>query len=147
MLENRIILSMIFIVVLMIFGVCVLAVILNHKHFQSSERLTRYQINVSSQIDGSIPQILDLIINDCFDDYKVKFLVPLNLGHINSEEEDNIRRGLAEMVTARISNNTLEKLSVFYNIANIADIIADKIYINVMAYVIEHNKEADGLDQ
>lgn len=131
----------------MIFGVCVLAVILNHKHFQSSERLTRYQINVSSQIDGSIPQILDLIINDCFDDYKVKFLVPLNLGHINSEEEDNIRRGLAEMVTARISNNTLEKLSVFYNIANIADIIADKIYINVMAYVIEHNKEADGLDQ
>ena len=131
----------------MIFGVCVLAVILNHKHFQSSERLTRYQINVSSQIDGSIPQILDLIINDCFDDYKVKFLVPLNLGHINSEEEDNIRRGLAEMVTARISNNTLEKLSVFYNIANIADIIADKIYINVMAYVVEHNKEADGLEQ
>lgn len=138
---------MIFIVVLMIFGVCVLAVILNHKHFQSSERLTRYQINVSSQIDGSIPQILDLIINDCFDDYKVKFLVPLNLGHINSEEEDNIRRGLAEMVTARISNNTLEKLSIFYNIANIADIIADKIYINVMAYVVEHNKEADGLKQ
>lgn len=136
---------MIFVVVLMIFGVCVLAVVLNHKHFKSSERLTRYQINVSSQIDGSIPQILDLIINDCFDDYKVKFLVPLNLGHINSEEEDNIRRGLAEMVTARISNNTLEKLSVFYNIANIADIIADKIYINVMSYVVEHNKEADGL--
>lgn len=145
MLENRIILAMIFVVVLMIFGVCVLAVVLNHKHFKSSERLTRYQINVSSQIDGSIPQILDLIINDCFDDYKVKFLVPLNLGHINSEEEDNIRRGLAEMVTARISNNTLEKLSVFYNIANIADIIADKIYINVMSYVVEHNKEADGL--
>lgn len=146
MLESRTILYMIFAVVVMIFGVCVLAVILNHKHFKSSESLTRYQINVSSQIDGSIPQVLDLIINDCFDDYKVKFLLPLNLGHINSEEEDNIRRGLAEMVTSRISNNALEKLSQFYNIANIADIIADKIYISVMSYVIDHNKEADGIE-
>lgn len=146
MLESKAILCMIFVVVLMIFGVCVLAIILNHKHFKSSEKLTRYQINVSSQIDRSIPQILDLIINDCFNDYKVKFLLPLNLGHINSDKEDDIRRGLAEMVTSRISNNALEKLSQFYNIANIADIIADKIYITVMSYVVDHNKEADGIE-
>ena len=70
----------------------------------------------------------------------------MNLGYIDSDKEDDIRRGLAEMVTSRISNNALEKLSQFYNIANIADIIADKIYITGMSYVVDHNKEADGIE-
>ena len=87
----------------------------------------------------SIPEILNLIIQDCFTDYKVKTLLPLQEGFINATREDQIRQALVEMVSGRISNAALDKLSLFYNIQNIAAIMADKIYITVMQYVIDHN--------
>lgn len=99
-----------------------------------------YQINVTSTIDGSIPEILSLVINECFDDYKIKTLLPLEEGYINSEREAEIRQGLVAMVTSRLSTATLDKLSLYYNIKNIADIIADKIYIVVLNYIVQHNK-------
>ena len=39
-----------------------------------------------------------------------------------------------------MSEATLDKLSLFYYINSIADILADKIYICVMNYVVDHNK-------
>ena len=140
-------LLLILIVLFMLFVLSIIAVILNHIHHKHTEELTRYSINVTSQIDGSIPQVLDLVINDCFQDYQIKNLLPMELGYINSDKEDEIRRDLAEMVTIRISSNTLQKLSQFYNIVNIADIIADKIYIKVMSYVLEHNNKLNNGEQ
>lgn len=111
----------------------------NNKHRKKLEEITLYQINVSATIDQSIPEILDLIIQESFTDYQVKYLAPMNEGFINEEREAAIRKDLVQMVSLRISNAALDKLSLFYNIKNIADIIADKIYICVMNYVTEHN--------
>lgn len=111
----------------------------NNKHRKKLEEITLYQINVSANIDQSIPEILDLIIQESFTDYQVKYLAPMNEGFINEEREAAIRKDLVQMVSLRISNAALDKLSLFYNIKNIADIIADKIYICVMNYVTEHN--------
>lgn len=111
----------------------------NNRHRKKIERLTEYNIHTSANIDMSIPEILNLVIQDSFTDYKVKTLLPLQEGYINSTREDQIRQALVEMVSGRISNAALDKLSLFYNIKNIAAIIADKIYITVMQYVIEHN--------
>ena len=111
----------------------------NNKHRKKLEEITLYQINVSATIDQSIPEILDLIIQESFTDYQVKYLAPMNEGFINEEREAAIRKDLVQMVSLRISNAALDKLSLFYNIKNIADIIADKIYIFVMNYVTEHN--------
>lgn len=99
-----------------------------------------YQINVTSTIDNSIPEILSMVIRECFEDYQVKTLLPLEEGYINSDREAEIRRGLVEIVTSRLSSATIDKLSLYYNIKNIADIIADKVYITVLHYVVEHNK-------
>lgn len=111
----------------------------SNRHRKRIEQLTEYSIHTSANIDMSIPEILNLIIQDSFDDYKVKTLLPLQEGYINSTREDQIRQALVEMVSGRISNAALDKLSLFYNIQNIAAIIADKIYITVMQYVIDHN--------
>lgn len=124
------------IICLIIIGV---AILLNRKHQKYLEELMRYQVNVTSNIDKSIPEILDLIIQESFTDYRIKHLEPLNDGFINSEREIEIRKDLIEIVTVRISGAALDKLSLFYNINNIADILADKIYICVMNYVIDHN--------
>jgi len=111
----------------------------NNKHRKRLEEISLYQINVSATIDQSIPEILDLIIQESFTDYQVKYLAPMNEGFITEEREAAIRKDLVQMVSLRISNAALDKLSLFYNIKNIADIIADKIYICVMNYVTEHN--------
>ena len=100
-----------------------------------------YKINTSAQIDGSIPEILSLVNDECFNDYKVKELLSIENEYINSEKEAEIRRGLTDIVTHRISNATLDKLSLFYNITDIAEILADKIYITVMNFAIAHNNQ------
>lgn len=123
---------------LILFGVVVYT---NNKHRKRLEELTLYQIHTASNIDQSIPEILDLIINESFADYKIKCLIPLEEGYINNEREAQIRKDLVALVTKRISSAALDKISLFYNIVNIADIIADKIYILVMNYVTEHNSQ------
>ena len=120
----------------------------NNKHRKKAEELARYQMHITSNIDKSIPEILDLIINESFADYKVKFLIPLNEEYINTEREAEIRTELVQVVSSRISNAAIDKLSLFYNPKNIAEIIADKIYIAVMNYTVEHNAEfSDGNEE
>lgn len=124
--------------ILTLFGI---VIYINNKHRKRLEEITVYQIHTSSKIDQSIPEILDLIIRESFADYQVKYLLPLDEQYINSEREAQIRKDLASLVTTRISNAAMDKISLFYNIVNIADIIADKIYILVMNYVTEHNSQ------
>lgn len=124
-----------------IFCLLLFMVVETIRHRKRVEQLTLYQINVTSQIDSSIPEILDLIIQESFNDYQVKSLLALEEGYINTDREAEIRKDLVAMVTKRISNAALDKISLFYNIANIADIIADKIYIIVMNYAISHNSK------
>lgn len=111
----------------------------NIKYKEAVLSLSKYQINTSAQIDDAIPGFLSLIIDECFNDYKIKELIGSEDEYINSERESEIRKGLTSLVTHRISNAALDKLSLFYNISEIAEILADKIYITVMNYVIEHN--------
>lgn len=134
-------LTVISVVLLAIIGMLTFVIMSNWKHRKNMERLTMYQINVTSTIDSSIPEILSMVIRECFEDYQIKSLLPLEEGFINSTREAEIRRGLVEIVTSRLSSATLDKLSLYYNIKNIADIIADKVYITVLNYVIKHNEE------
>ena len=132
-------LSIISLILLCLTAVLIFVVISNWRHRKSIERMTMYQINVTSTIDSSIPEILSMVIRECFEDYQIKTLLPLEEGYINSEREAEIRKGLVEVVTSRLSSATLDKLSLYYNIKNIADIIADKVYITVLNYVVNHN--------
>lgn len=135
-----------FMILILICMVCLIGLTIyivhsNNKHRKRLEDITLYNIHVSSNIDASIPAILETIIKDCFDDYKIKVLIPMNEGVLNSTREAEIRQALVTMVTSRMSDASLNKLSLFYNLNNFAAILADKIYITVMNYVIQHNKE------
>lgn len=122
-------------------GLTIYIVHSNNKHRKKLEDIEIYKIHTSANISKDIPEILNLIIQESFDDYKIKTLLPLEEGIINSTREDEIRKALISIVTSRISDAALNKLSLFYNINNIADILADKIYITVMDYVLNHNLE------
>lgn len=126
---------------LCIIGLGIAVLVFNNNHRKRLEELTYYQINTSSVIDESIPAILDLVIKESFTDYQIKSLIALDDKFINSQKEAEIRKDLVNLVTERISEATLSKLSLFYNMQNIGSIIGDKIYITVMNYVIEHNSK------
>lgn len=137
--DGLLILMIVLAIVLVILATIV--VITNIRYKKKLLDMSIYQINTSAQIDGSIPEILSLVIDECFNDYKVKELLSIESEYINSEKEAEIRRGLTDMVTHRISNAALDKLSLFYNITDIAEILADKIYITVMNFAIAHNTQ------
>lgn len=128
-----------YLIVIFALIVCSIMCTFSILHRRKIEKMTMYQLHTGSLIDMSIPELLSIVINESFDDYKIKELLPLNEDYINSEREAEIRRGLTSLVTSRISEAVLDKLSLFYNIENIAEILADKIYITVMNYVLEHN--------
>ena len=128
------------IVIIVLIGLLVVNIIYNIKFKQKEAERMIYQAHISAIISKDIIDILNCIIDDCFKDYQVKYLVPkYNNSYISEEAEAEIRRDLVELVTSRISDAAMDKISLFYNKRNIARIIGDKIYIAVTNYVVENN--------
>lgn len=111
----------------------------NRIHQKELMELGRYSTNVQALIDKNIPSLLHEIIEDCFMDYDIMVLTPRNELYITDEREKEIRNDLVQKVVNRLSPMALDKLSLFYNVHKIDEIIADKVYITVMNYVVAHN--------
>ena len=109
--------------------------------------VSQYTANTQAIIDDSIPLLLNSVIDECFTDYKVLVLEPRQEGYISNEREDEIRKDLISKIVERLSPMSLDKLSLRYNINNIDRIIADKVYIVVTNYVVEHNDIKDNLEE
>jgi len=139
--EFIVICIMVGVFLLTMIALATVVILLNNKHRKKLEEITLYNINVNSQIDKSIPELLDIIISECFKDYRIKHLEPMEEGYIKEDREIEIRNDVVKIVSARISSASLDKISLFYNIENIAEVLADKIYIQVMDYVVEHNSK------
>lgn len=127
--------------------VAIYAIRTNSKDKQRLIEASTSTVNKQAVIDETIPRILDLIITECFEDYKLLVLIPKNEFHINDKREAEIRRDLAEKVETRLSPVAVDKLSLYYNINNLDKIIGEKIYISVMSYVIEVNSLKDNLEE
>ena len=72
-----------FMILILICMICLIGLIIyivhsNNKHRKKLEEITMYNIHVSANIDQSIPAVLEAIIQDCFTDYKIKVLIPMN---------------------------------------------------------------------
>lgn len=119
----------------------IIQLVLNYKYRKIMIQQSEHRLHISAQIDKTIPELLEYIIQESFRDYEATTLVPLNEDYINEEREKEIRAELVNIVGERISPITLEKIAIFYNEDNIAKVIADKIYITVMTYVVEHNSK------
>lgn len=119
----------------------IIQLVLNYKYRKIMIQQSKHRLHISAQIDKTIPELLEYIIQESFRDYEATTLVPLNEDYINEEREKEIRAELVNIVGERISPIALEKIAIFYNEGNIAKVIADKIYITVMTYVVEHNSK------
>lgn len=136
-------LGVIILCIMCLAAVVIYTVISNSKHRKAMEDISRYTVHTSAEIGSNIIEVLNIIIQDAFTDYSIKTLIIYEGQYINSEMEDEIRRGLVSLVSSRISNAAIDKLSLLYRPENIANIIGDKIYITVMNYVIAHNNQLE----
>lgn len=95
----------------------------------------------SKLYDPEVPKALDNIIDEAFNEY-----IFMNVGfrkeseYINAEEERRIITGMIDSVSSRISSTLLMKLEAFYNKDMVPNIISEKIYMAVTAYVVENNR-------
>jgi hypothetical protein len=98
--------------------------------------------------DADISKALDTIIDEAFNEY-----IFMNIGfkkdtdYINAEKEREIINAMIDSVSSRISSTMLMKLEAFYNKDMVPNIISEKIYMAVTAYVVESNKPKPDLNK
>ena len=109
----------------------------NDEDFKKSKL---YVESLSNNTIEDIQKMLESFIDECFQDYLAKNPEYATYDDISSDEELKIRNDVGNIVSLRLSEALLRKLSLYYNDKVIASIIADKIYIKVTAFVISTNK-------
>lgn len=81
-------------------------------------------------------QMIDGFISREFDNYCARNLNFRSIDVISDKQQDIIRRDLLKLIQERMSTNILYKMSIYYEPERIPDIIAEKVYLLVTAYVI-----------
>lgn len=139
MFNIAIIMSCIIITVAVLIATLIWGIKLNNKHNMKLEELERYKLHLQTKVND-IPTMLEDLINESFIDYNAKYLASYT-AYITEEKEKEIRTELIDVILARMSDVVLEKLYTYYNSKEIGSILADKIYILVSEYTIQHNEK------
>lgn len=84
-------------------------------------------------------KILDSIIDDEFTQYEIMHLAHRDNLYINSEEQERIITEVLGKVIYRISDDLVQKLSLYYKSEYINDIIFNKIKLVVINYTVQIN--------
>ena len=129
--------SIIYVVLLFILVTYVVRSI--NSYGKEKNRIARDSLDLNVNISENYSNILDAFIMEVFNEYKILNL-SYNTEYIAKDKEKKIVSDVTDMVTARLSSTMIKQLSVYYNPAALPDIIAQKIYLVVMQYVIENNR-------
>lgn len=81
---------------------------------------------------------LNTLIRECLDEYKA-FNLYEGIKHIDDDEENKMKQEMINLVSSRLSDTLIKKLSIKYRKSAIMNIIAVRITIIVMNDVIETN--------
>lgn len=139
MLDMVIIVPCIIISLAVLLATIIWGIWLNNRHNMKLEELEKYKLHLQTRVND-IPTMLEDLINESFIDYNAKYLASYT-AYITEEKEKEIRTELIDVILARMSDVVLEKLYTYYNPKEIGSILADKIYILVSEYTIQHNEK------
>jgi hypothetical protein len=81
---------------------------------------------------------LDALITECIIEYMTMNGYDGD-SFISMKQEDRIRTEIVNMVTAKISDNLILKLSTYYNKKIVYEIIATRVYTTIMQFVVTNN--------
>jgi hypothetical protein len=129
--------AMTFVGVLVIAIMCIVSY---NRHKSRLEDLMKYNYNINATIDEKIPALLESFVHETFRDYRAMNIDPrTDIVYINDEKEREIIDDLTKICADRISPAMVDKLHLFWNYDSIGAVVADKIYLTVVAFVAEFN--------
>lgn len=88
---------------------------------------------------SKILEEVDKLISDCLTEYAI-FDGYDGTRYINAKEEEKIKENISTMVSARISQSLLDRLAIAYNPDSVYTLIAARISIIILSYVVENNR-------
>lgn len=109
-------------------------------YLNTKNKILRYNIILNVKISEEDIKILDIIINNSFEEYLILNEIYKDVDYITSEHENKICKELTNIVGKRISESLFERLSLYYNKKELPYIISNRIYLVVMNYTMSHNK-------
>jgi hypothetical protein len=125
------------IILISIFGSIV--AIYEFKSHSDGIKLANYELNIKSNVDDSIVNLLDSIIESAFEDFLLMHPEYQDNIYINAEIEKEMLSLFKDTVMSRLSVTVMDKLSLYYNRASIPTIITDKMRITITAFAATNN--------
>lgn len=128
---------------------CIFKIIETYKEYKENcLALHKYEIDMKQYNEKGISDsdMIDEFINECFEEYKILHIIPDDPTmpqYIDEEGEMKIRNDLVRIVGSRMSDTFIDYLSIRYKTESIASIIANRIYLLVMNYVISVRQDHD----
>lgn len=102
-------------------------------------QLEKDKLDLSVKFDLEFTDILDKMVMDTFDEYRLLNL-EFDKSYINKDREEEIITTVGGLVSERLSTTFLKQLGLYYNPSVISEVIGKKVYLTVMKYVIENNQ-------
>ena len=122
---------------------------ISKRYFDSVEAIRQtklLELQINTKIDPTIGDQLDDFISNVFDDYLITATDYIQKEYISKDEEVDIRTNMCNLVGDRISPYLYQKLSLYYNESQIPDIISQRIYQLVTAFVVSKNSVKQSKD-
>ena len=89
---------------------------------------------------SDIQEMMSMFVDECFNDFLFFHPDYVNTKYINEADEKKIMDEVTNILSARLSESFVRKISFYYNAQIISSIFADKIYIKVTDYVVSVNQ-------
>lgn len=127
--------------------ILVFSIVCIYRLFDKAIRTIRYKNNTYAKIDDDIPKVLELFVQNVFTDYRAKNLdCDENLIYISQEKEQQILSEMATLCAQRMSPALTDKLTLMWSYESLGSVLADKIYLTVVAYVAMKNQKIRNVD-
>ena len=109
------------------------------KYLKRKLDIAEYEVNLNFNTEG-IQENLDILIQNCIDEYMaINLAFRDDIYYINEQIQDEIREKVSDMVSKRLNPAYIQKLSTIYNSESLYEIVGQRIYLAVTAYVVQYN--------
>lgn len=137
--NNPYLINLLLILICLLLTTIILYIFKKIQNLKKQLNLKEYEINVSTNVDDNTFGLLDKLVSDCFLEYIVLNIEYKDVQYIDSELEKEITKSVSYTVLERLSPTLITKLSLVYNVNNLADLVSKRVYLQVINYSIEKN--------
>lgn len=111
------------------------------EHLNQTTAMDKYEIDINQNYSvEDIVTELSNFVNFVFLDYTVMNIEVLQVDYVDENLENKIYRDVTDICSKRMSPIFINKLCLVYDISEINDILAEKVFLFTTQYVIDKNR-------